>query len=114
MRKLLLLTNCLSLCALLSSCQTTTSNSTENKTDTTQTVVAIDSIAKSKVVSQADTLMKNTSTHSETKTTNANSSNSSKQQTTQTKTKEIKRIEHGSNDQAKLDSIKNAKAKIKK
>lgn len=100
MRKLLLLTNCLSLCALLSSCQTPTSKST-------------DTIVESKVVIPQDTSKtnNNTATHSDKQTTNANSTNSSTQKT---KTTEIKRIEHGSSNQAKLDSIKQAKAKLKK
>jgi hypothetical protein len=113
MRKLLLLTNCLLLCVLLSTCQTPTSKSTESNSPVLQTANSTDTIAESKVVIPQDTskTKNNTATQSDKQTTNANSTNSSPQKT---KTTEIKRIEHGSSNQAKLDSIKQAKAKLKK
>lgn len=113
MRKLLLLTNFLSLCALLSSCQTPTSKNSENNSAVIQSVNSTDTIVESKVVIPQDTsnANNNTATHSDKQTTNVNSTNSSTQKT---KTTETKRIEHGSNNQAKLDSIKQAKAKLKK
>lgn len=113
MRKLLLLTNCLSLCALLSSCQTPTTKNTESNSTVLQTTNSTDTIVESKVVITQDTSKTNNNmtTHSDKQTTNANSTNSSTQKT---KTTEIKRIEHGSSNQAKLDSIKQAKAKLKK
>jgi len=113
MRKLLLLTNCLSLCALLSSCQTPTSKSTENNSTVLQTAKSTDTIVENKVVITQDTAKtnNNTATHSDKQTTKVNSTNSSTQTT---KTTETKRIEHGSDNQAKLDSIKKAKAKLKK
>jgi hypothetical protein len=92
MRKLLLLTNCLLLCTILSSCQTT-GNGKENKPDTPNT---------------------NTPIHSETKPTDSNPNNSTTSQEAQSKTTELNRIEHGSKNQEKLDSIKKAKAKSKK
>ena len=113
MRKLLLLTNCLSLCALLSSCQTPTSKNTESNSTVIQTANSSDTIIESKVEIPQDTsnTNNNTATHSDKQTTNVNSTNSSVQTL---KTTETKRIEHGSNNQAKLDSIKQAKAKLKK
>jgi len=114
MRKLLLLTNCLSLYSLLLSCQTTTSKKIENTTDKIQEAVAEDTITNTKVILEADILNANTSKHSERQTTNVNTNNSTNHWTKQNKTTEVKRIEHGSDDQEKLDSIKKAKIKLKK
>lgn len=112
MRKLLLLTNCFVLCEFLSSCQTPTKKSSEIEVKTSTKFVAKDSVANSKVVIQNDTTKSNTSTHSDKHTTTVNPTNSNNKQTT--KAKPTERIEHGSNNQAKLDSIKKAKGKLKK
>ena len=114
MRKLLLLTNSFVLCALLSSCQTPTKKNSEIEVKASTTFVAKDSVANTKVVIQNDTTKSNTSTHSDKQTTTVNPTNSNNQKTTNAKPTQTKRIEHGSDNQAKLDSIKKAKAKLKK
>ncbi|MBK7967324.1 MAG: hypothetical protein IPK10_19960 [Bacteroidetes bacterium] len=55
MRKLLLLTNCFVICALLSSCQTPTINKNEREVETSKTAVTKDSLTNNKVVIQTDT-----------------------------------------------------------
>jgi hypothetical protein len=67
-----------------------------------------------KVVIQNDTTKTiiSTSTHSDKQTKTANPSNSI--QTTKNTKTQTKRIEHGSDNQPKLDSIKKAKGKLKK
>ena len=114
MRKLLLLTNCFILSALLSSCQTPTKKNSEIEVKTSTTFVAKDSVANGKVVIQSDSTKTKTSTHSDKHTTTVNPTNSNNKQTTKAKPTQTKRIEHGSDNQAKLDSIKKAKGKLKK
>jgi hypothetical protein len=114
MRRLLLLTNCLWLCVLFAFCQARTKNGAKNKIDTTLTIFEADSIAKANAAILGDTLGRKSSLHSEIKSTNADSSNSLGHQTKQTNATEVHRIEHGSDNQVILDSIKNAKAKTKK
>ena len=99
MRKLLLLINCFVLCTLLLSCKTPTKKNSEIEIKTTTAIVTKDSLLDGKVVTQNDT------------TKTANPSNS--KQTIKTKPIQTKRIEHGSDNQAKLDSIKKAKGKLK-
>ena len=112
MRKLLLLINCFVLCTLLLSCKTPTKKNSEIEIKTTTAIVTKDSLLDGKVVIQNDTTktITNTSTHSDT-TKTVNHSNSKK--TIKTTPSQTKRIEHGSDNQAKLDSIKKAKGKLK-
>ena len=112
MRKLLLLINCFVLCTLLLSCKTPTKKNSEIEIKTTTAIVTKDSLLDRKVVIQNDTTktITNTSTHSDT-TKTVNPSNSKK--TIKTTPSQTKRIEHGSDNQAKLDSIKKAKGKLK-
>ena len=112
MRKLLLLINCFVLCTLLLSCKTTTKKNSEIEIKTTTAIVTKDSLLDGKVVIQNDTTktITNTSTQNDT-TKTANPSNSKK--TIKTTPSQTKRIEHGSDNQAKLDSIKKAKGKLK-
>ena len=113
MRKLLLLINCFVLCTLLLSCKTPTKKNSEIEIKTTTAIVTKDSLLDRKVVIQNDTTktITNTSTHSDNQTKTANPSNS--KQTIKTKPIQTKRIDHGSDNQAKLDSIKKAKGKLK-
>jgi hypothetical protein len=113
MKKLLLLASCISLIALLLSCQTPTTISPKSNLTTITTSANLDSISKSKVVIQQDTTkaINNTSVHSDKQSTKPNPTNSSTQG--KMKPTETKRIEHGSDNQAKLDSIKTAKLKLK-
>jgi len=112
MRKLLLLINCFVLCTLLLSCKTPTKKNSEIEIKTTTAIVTKDSLLDGKVVTQNDTTktITNTSTQNDT-TKTANPSNSKK--TIKTTPSQTKRIEHGSDNQAKLDSIKKAKGKLK-
>ncbi|NUO03344.1 MAG: hypothetical protein HUU01_22260 [Saprospiraceae bacterium] len=104
MKKLLLLTNCLMVSVLLTNCQPPTAKSIEKKTDTT----AADKI----VPEQQDSLFANqdTSKHSTPQTTQPGTSGTGTTKPGQTGTR---RIKHGSDNQMKLDSIKNSKRKRK-
>ena len=114
MRKLLLRTNCFIALVLLSSCQISTKNKGNIESITTETIVNKDSSANLNVDIQNDTTKKitHTSIHIDKQTKTANSSNS--KQTNQTPSGQTIRIEHGSENQAKIDSIKKAKGKLKK
>ena len=101
-------------CALLSSCQTPTKKNNDINLETDTTIIAKDSLVNGKVIIKSDTTKTNTSTHSDKQTTTVNSANSSNKQLTKAKPVPIKRIEHGSDNQSKLDSIKKAKGKLKK
>ncbi|MBK8586878.1 MAG: hypothetical protein IPN88_16200 [Bacteroidetes bacterium] len=118
MRPLLLLTNCIVHCALLLSCQTPTKKNSEIELKTASTIVAKDSLVNGRAVIQKDTTKTiiNISTNSDKKTPTVNSANSINEQTINTKPTQTqtKRIEHASDNQAKLDSIKKAKGELKK
>ena len=118
MRPLLLLTNCIVHCALLLSCQTPTKKNSEIELKTASTIVAKDSLVNGRAVIQKDTTKTiiNISTNSDKKTPTVNSANSINEQTINTKPTQTqtKRIEHASDNQAKLDSIKKAKGERKK
>ncbi len=103
-------------CALLLSCQTPTKKNSEIELKTASTIVAKDSLVIGRDVIQKDTTKTiiNTSTNSDKKTPSVNSANSINEQTINTKPTQTKRIEHASDNQAKLDSIKKAKGELKK
>lgn len=116
MKKSLSLINYLLLFSVLSACQTKQPKTTENKIDTNKSSFTSDSSPNSKVVISSDTSKNNTSTstHSVKQTTNVSPNNPSNQKAIKSEKINIKRIEHSTDYPEKLDSIKMAKAKLKK
>lgn len=106
-----MLTNGLALCVLLASCHTPTATGNEPKSG----VVSADSMANNKVVMQQDSVNKNkgASTQSGPQTTNSAGSTTPATTTTKPGKTKTRRIKHGSDNQEKLDSIKQSKTKRK-
>lgn len=115
MSKLSLLINCAALCVLLASCHTPAARNNPANSGTTPTAGGVDSPANTKVVMQPDSTdkAKGAATKSGAQTTNPAGSTTPTTSTTKPGKTKTKRIEHGSDNQAKLDSIKLAKKKQK-
>ena len=115
MKKSLLLINCYSVCLFFISCQSA-QNQEENKmNDNTQTIIE-DSIAKDKAdIQQVISKPVDDKTNKSNKqTTTVNAKNTSTLKMVKNDTLIHSRIEHGSDNKTKLDSIKKAKGKLKK
>lgn len=109
MRKLLLLTNFISLCVLVLACQTK-SNGSKNNSGTSQFASKKDSLTPPQTNLKTDSADSNKPVQSEIKTSTAELNTPTIQKE---KTQEIKRIENKGKNQSKLDSIKQAKQRLK-
>ena len=109
MRKLLLLINSLLFCALLPFSQTNPSKNSEKKRFSLDST---NSNAKQKL--QTDTLKRSSNTTKKGKSTNSSIISNKHQGERNSNTSNIKRIDHRSDNESKLDSIKYSKIKTKK